>query len=96
MNLVSKFDRYFRYGFVLLFKEKEMRRQQAVLLKHQVGTHSVDQTDGMPIVNYYLNCMGGESSKYALFKFLGLIPAQIFFHLTICCFALVLGSFGGL
>lgn len=77
-----------------------MRRQQAVLLKHQVGIHSVDQTDRMPIVNYYfLSYMGGgegESSKYALLKFLGLIPAQIFFHLMICCFALVLGSFGGL
>lgn len=74
-----------------------MRRQQAVLLKHQVGIHSVEQTDRMPIVNYNLSYMGwGEPSKCALFKFLGLIPAQIFFYLMICCFALVLGSFGGL
>lgn len=72
-----------------------MRRQQAVLLKHQVGIHLVDQAGRMPIVNYYLSNVGEKSSKYALFKFLGLIPAQFFFHLMICCFALVLGSFGG-
>lgn len=74
-----------------------MRRQQAVLLKHQVGISLTDHTDRMPIVSYHFQLYGGvESSKYALFKFLGLIPAQIFFCLTIFCFALVLGSFGGL
>lgn len=75
-----------------------MRRQQAVLLKHQVGISSVDQAGRMPIMSYYFQLYGGgvEFSKYALFKLLGLISAQIFFCLMIFCFDLVLGSFGGL
>lgn len=45
----------------LLFKEKEMRRQQAVLLKHQVSVHLFEQTVRMPIINQYLSCMGDKN-----------------------------------
>jgi len=73
-----------------------MRRQQAVLLKHQVGICSVKQTGSIPTVNYCLSYGGRGTFKISLLKLLGLISSQIFFCLVIYCFALVLGSFGGL